>query len=165
MEEQTPSTTESKGMNPILGIIAVVAILIIGAGAMFALNNKSKNTPTPTPNQTQTVTPEATITGEKMGVTDTAKEEKTFTIEAGSFYYNPKTITVKKGTKVKIVMTSKDMMHDFNIDELNVKMPITKAGETNTVEFVADKVGKFEYYCSVGQHRQNGQVGTLTVTE
>jgi len=54
-------------------------------------------------------------------------------------------------------------MHDFVIDELNVKMPIVKNGEIGTVEFIADQVGEFEYYCSVGQHRQNGQVGKLIV--
>lgn len=90
---------------------------------------------------------------------------KTIEVEAGSFYYKPNTITVKKGEKVKIVMKSVSMMHDFNIDELGVKIPIAKDGETGTVEFTADKVGAFEYYCSVGKHRQLGQVGTLTVTE
>lgn len=86
-------------------------------------------------------------------------------IEGGSFYYKPDTITVKKGQKVQVVMKSADMMHDFVIDELNVKMPIVQSGNTGTVEFVADQVGTFEYYCSVGQHRKNGQVGTLIVTE
>jgi plastocyanin len=55
------------------------------------------------------------------------------------------------------------MVHDFNIDELNVHSPMTKNGESNTVEFTADKVGVFEFYCSVGQHRKNGQVGKITV--
>ena len=88
---------------------------------------------------------------------------KTIAIEAGSFYYNPREIRVKKGEKIKIVLTSKDMMHDFTIDELNVKSPLTKAGETSTVEFVADKNGEFEYYCSVAQHRKMGQVGKIIV--
>jgi heme/copper-type cytochrome/quinol oxidase subunit 2 len=86
-------------------------------------------------------------------------------MEAGSFYYSPNEIRVKKGETVKIVMKSVDMMHDFNIDELDVKLPITKSGETNSVEFTADTVGEFEFYCSVGQHRANGQVGTLIVEE
>lgn len=90
---------------------------------------------------------------------------KTIDIEAGSFYYKPNEITLKKGEKVKIILHSVSMMHDFNIDELNVKLPITKNGETGSVEFTADKVGTFEYYCSVGQHRKMGQVGKLVVTE
>ena len=57
------------------------------------------------------------------------------------------------------------MMHDFNIDELGVDGPVIKAGETTTIDFVADQVGEFEYYCSVVQHRANGQVGMLIVEE
>ncbi|PIV62612.1 hypothetical protein COZ39_02060 [Candidatus Roizmanbacteria bacterium CG_4_10_14_3_um_filter_33_21] len=88
---------------------------------------------------------------------------KTVEVESGSYYYKPNAITVKKDERVKIVMHSVSMMHDFNIDELNVKIPIVKNGDTSTVEFIADKVGTFEYYCSVGQHRQMGQVGKLIV--
>jgi heme/copper-type cytochrome/quinol oxidase subunit 2 len=55
------------------------------------------------------------------------------------------------------------MMHDFVIDELGVKIPVTQAGDTSVVEFVADTPGTYEYYCSVGEHRAQGQVGTLIV--
>ena len=88
---------------------------------------------------------------------------KTVEVEAGSYYYKPNIITAKKGETIKIEMKSVSMMHDFNIDELGVKMPIVKNGDTGTVEFTVDKVGTFEYYCSVGQHRQLGQVGKLIV--
>ena len=32
-----------------------------------------------------------------------------------------------------------------------------------TAEFTADKVGSFEYYCSVGSHRSMGMKGVLKV--
>ena len=38
--------------------------------------------------------------------------------------------------------------------------PMARATE---VQFIADKAGTFEYYCFVGNHRQMGMVGTLTV--
>lgn len=94
---------------------------------------------------------------------ESTQQVKEIKVEAGSFYYKPNTMTVKKGEKVRIVMNAVSMMHDFNIAELNVKMPIVKNGDTGTVEFTPDKVGTFEYYCSVGQHRANGQVGKITV--
>lgn len=84
-------------------------------------------------------------------------------VEAGSFYYKPDTITVKKGEKVRINLKAVSMMHDFNIDELGVKVPITKSGSSAFVDFTPDKTGTFEYYCSVGSHRANGQVGKITV--
>ena len=36
-------------------------------------------------------------------------------------------------------------------------------GEEQTITFVADKTGGFEFYCSVGNHRAMGMVGTLIV--
>ncbi|HCQ31398.1 TPA: hypothetical protein DIU27_03400 [Candidatus Collierbacteria bacterium] len=86
-------------------------------------------------------------------------------VEAGSFYYKPNIIRAKKGAKVKLILNSVSMQHDFNIDELGIKVPLTKSGSFSTVEFVVDKIGEFEFYCSFGEHRKNGQVGKLIVIE
>lgn len=94
----------------------------------------------------------------------TAMQPKVIDVEAGSYYYKPNTITVKAGQPVEIVMHSVSLMHDFVIDELNVKMPIVQNGNTGTVEFTPTNPGTYEYYCSVGDHRAKGMVGTLTVT-
>lgn len=163
--DKTTTETPKKGgsMGMIVGVIA--ALIIIGI-ALVMMRSKSQSTQTDQITTQQTAE-EATAVdpgtdSEAMAEDSTAQ---TFEIEAGSFYFKPNEIRVKKGDKVKIVMTSADMMHDFNIDELNVKLPITKSGETNTVEFTADTAGEFEFYCSVGQHRANGQVGTIIVEE
>jgi len=92
-------------------------------------------------------------------------EAKIVNVEAGSFYYKPNTITVKAGSTVKIAMNSVSAQHDFVIDELGVKMPIIKNGDTGTVEFKADKAGEYAFYCSVGNHRALGMEGTLVVEE
>ena len=57
------------------------------------------------------------------------------------------------------------MMHDFVIDELSVRTKIAQAGEIVGVEIVANEVGEFEFYCSVGNHRDMGMVGTLIIEE
>lgn len=145
MEENTSSK-----ISPLL-LVAVVAFIVI-LGYMFLRGG----------NQMVSQKPTTTVATDSA---DTAMDVKTITVDAGSFYFKPNEIRVKKGEKIKIVMTSKDMMHDFNIDELSVKMPITKSGTTGTVEFTANQAGTFEYYCSVGQHRANGQVGTLIVED
>lgn len=80
-----------------------------------------------------------------------------------NFRFNPDKIQVKQGAKVKVILTAMDMPHDFNLDELNVNGPVAQPGETLTVEFTAGQKGEFEYYCSVGQHRAMGMVGTLVV--
>ncbi len=87
----------------------------------------------------------------------------TFDVNGGNFYFTPTMIKVKKGDTVKIVFKNDGGMHNWVLDEFNVTMEPNKTGETATVEFVADKTGTFEFYCSVGQHRQMGMKGTLVV--
>ena len=129
------------------GIVAVISSVAFVNGNIAS----QKNSPTPTT--------EITAAGK------IDEQVKVIEIEAGSFYFKPAELTLKKGETVKIVLKSVSMMHDFVIDDLNVKLPIVKNGEVGEVEFTADKVGTFEYYCSVGSHRQMGQVGKLVVTE
>lgn len=102
---------------------------------------------------------------DSIGVDEMIVENNIVEIEAGSFYYKPSTLTLKKGEKVTLRFKAVDMMHDLNVDELALKIPVTKSGNEVSIEFTPEKVGEFEYYCSVGQHRKNGQVGKLIVTE
>lgn len=81
-----------------------------------------------------------------------------------SAHFSLPEIRVKKGDRVRVAITNTKGTHDFVIDELNVKQD-TPEGETTVVEFVADKAGSFEYYCSKYSHRLIGQKGTLVVTE
>ncbi|HBD24859.1 MAG: hypothetical protein A2566_01140 [Candidatus Zambryskibacteria bacterium RIFOXYD1_FULL_40_13] len=69
---------------------------------------------------------------------------------------------VKKGDRVKISITNTAGTHDFVLDEFGVKVE-TPLNQTVVVEFTADKVGTFEYYCSKYNHRQLGQKGNLIV--
>ncbi len=167
-EEITPIETEKKSNNMMyVGIAAVVLVLL---GGIFLMNRKSSTEEASESMGTDQMAESTlnTMTPAVEGASSSARVVTdngitTVTMEAGSFYYKPNEVKVKKGDKVKIVMNSVDMLHNFNIDELNVHLPMTKSGETNTVEFTADKVGTFQYYCSVGQHRQHGQVGNLIV--
>jgi plastocyanin len=70
---------------------------------------------------------------------------------------------VKKGDKVKITFQNSVGNHDFVLDAFNIKTAVLGSGKSETVEFTADKTGQFEYYCSVGNHRQMGMTGTLVV--
>lgn len=170
MENTSQTPQDSKQFNPLL----IVGVMVVLAGIAFASTRLMKQSqpadqaamkqvsPTTAPAVADAkVSPAENV----MAAEDTAADVKTIDIEAGSFYYKPNVITVKKGQKVKVVIRSVSMMHDFNIDELNVKSAIVKNGDTGTVEFTPEKVGTFEYYCSVGQHRANGQVGKITVEE
>ena len=78
--------------------------------------------------------------------------------------FSLKEMSVKKGDKVRLKVTNTKGVHDFVLDEYSISEE-TPAGEEIVIEFTADKVGEFTYYCSKPGHRAAGQFGTLTVTE
>ena len=90
---------------------------------------------------------------------------KEFTIASDHFSFVPNSMQVKKGDRVKITFSNPLGTHDLKIDEFNAATPKLSAGQNAVVEFIADKAGAFEYYCSVGNHRAMGMWGTLVVTE
>jgi len=90
---------------------------------------------------------------------------KEFTVVATPFKFDIAEIKVKKGDKVKVVFKNDKGTHDWVIDEFNIRTKVLEAGQTDTVEFIADKSGSFEYYCSVNNHRQMGMVGKFIVVE
>jgi heme/copper-type cytochrome/quinol oxidase subunit 2 len=162
MEENTED--QKAKFNPLYGIGIGAVIIVLGAGFFIMGHKNDTKSNNTTMSQATTTKTKPTTKNEVAGAsTKSTDEVKIVQVEAGSFYYKPNEIKVKKGQKVKIVMNSVSMMHDFNIDELNVRMPVTPKGTTGTVEFTADKAGTFEYYCSVGQHRKMGQVGKIIV--
>lgn len=79
------------------------------------------------------------------------------------FEFSVKEIRVKKGDRVRIDFTSVQGMHDWVVDEFSARTKQLTAGQSDSVEFVADKKGTFEYYCSVPTHKQAGMVGKLIV--
>lgn len=138
--------TQSSGQQNKIVLIAGVVILLALAGSTYVFLNSNKTAPT-----TQSATISAT------------KEIITFAVEGKPFAFTPSEIKVKKGDTVKIVFTNKAGFHDWALDEFNAKTKQINAGQTDEVTFTADKIGTFEYYCSVVNHRQQGMVGKLIV--
>lgn len=111
---------------------------------------------------TPTVTP-APITQTTATPAPDLKNAKTFAVAGLNFSFDMKEIKVKKGDTVQIIFKNTEGMHDWRVDEFNAATKKIKSGEQDMITFVADKSGTFEYYCSVGQHRQMGMKGSLIV--
>ncbi|MEK7560363.1 MAG: plastocyanin/azurin family copper-binding protein [Patescibacteria group bacterium] len=90
---------------------------------------------------------------------------ETFHVTAKNFSFSLAEIRVRKGSRVKINLNVAEGFHDLVLDEFNARTMRGGEGTHTSVEFVADKAGTFEYYCSVGNHRQMGMVGKLIVEE
>ncbi len=90
-------------------------------------------------------------------------EVKEFEVSGNNFAFSPTEIIVNQGDTVRINFTNSGGFHDLVIDEFNARTKQLADGAKETIEFVADKTGTFEYYCSVGKHREMGMVGNLIV--
>lgn len=147
-----------KGIGAITLIIVVVFLAAIGVGVYMYMQD---STPVITPAPSDTVTPTTVPEG-----AETPEDAVTIDVSGKNFEFTPSEITVKQGQSVTINFTSEDGgPHDFVIDEFDVATDQVSSGETSFITFVADQAGEFEYYCSVGAHREMGMVGTLTVEE
>ena len=69
-------------------------------------------------------------------------------IIAKRFKFEPKTITVLKGTPLRLLITSTDVQHGFAIEEFGIDKEI-KPNATTVVEFTPTRTGRFPFYCSV----------------
>ncbi len=140
----------------------VVALLVFGLGIWMI--TKDSASPAQTANQqtpvTETMSPtttESTDSGAMLG------EVKEITVTGQNFKFDPTEIMVKKGDKVKITFKSTSGIHDLVLPDFKVQTKQLSSGGQETVEFIADKTGTFEYYCSVGNHKAMGMVGNLIV--
>lgn len=76
-------------------------------------------------------------------------------------------IKVSKGNLIQIHLINEDRnqpsnpsKHNLNIDEFNVHIKDLDYFQSESVTFLADKTGTFDYYCSI----HPGMKGTITVT-
>ena len=142
----------------------VVLLVLVAVLVFVGFRNKKSEAPSEVRNEAQEshadIPPSMPPVQDKDEANANVKE---FTISGQNFSFNPNKLSVKKGDRVKITFKNSDGFHDFVIDEFGAATKQTKAPTTEVLEFIADKVGTFEYYCSVGSHRSMGMVGTLTV--
>ncbi len=97
------------------------------------------------------------------------------TVTYSGFYGAPtgntytSTLTVQQGAMLTVTFENNDqnaaVMHDWYLEILDVGTDAIEAGETAEVTFFVDlEPGQYVYYCSIGNHRDNGMEGILTVT-
>lgn len=89
--------------------------------------------------------------------------EHTFDIDGFNYGFSEEEIVVNEGDTVTINFTSTEGLHDWVVDEFNASTAQVGSGQSDSITFVADRAGEFEYYCSISSHRQQGMVGTLIV--
>lgn len=92
-------------------------------------------------------------------------QERTFTVEARQYAYDPPVIRVNRGDKITLKLTSDDVTHGFYLEAYDIdakiraeypyfwlRRPSQKTEEYEQVDeisFLANKAGKFRYRCSI----------------
>jgi cytochrome c oxidase subunit 2 len=71
-----------------------------------------------------------------------------FTMTARKFEFEPEIIDVRRNDIVRLTITSADIDHSFTIDAYRIQKRIPAGGNV-TLEFRADEVGRFPFYCSM----------------
>ena len=143
--------------NIVIGIIVIIVIILV---IILVGNNKVEE-------KKESVSEDQIVTdhNEKGTIKEFSLDSFVeFVDEAPEPQFSVKEITVNKGDTVKIAVNVTAGTHSFKIDEFGV-FANTPTGEITMVEFVADKAGKYIYYCNQPGHRELGHWGTITVTE
>ncbi len=165
-------------MNKNLIIVLVVVVLLLIGGYFFMSNNTSEDVVIEDSdsmmmedNQPTTFEDNSMLEDDTSGSEETMGEEDS-TVEGlaeikmvgEDFSFDPDSFTVKAGQEVTVTLTSNDMEHDFVLEDLDVQTETIEEGETGSVTFTApEEPGEYTYYCSVGDHRAMGMVGTMIV--
>lgn len=94
---------------------------------------------------------------------DGRKADRTVSILAERFTYNPSRINVKQGQLVEFVLESDDTDHGFKIPSAGIDVAIPPAGKGEVrVRFLAREKGTFEFECSracgAGHHLMRGAI-------
>lgn len=90
-------------------------------------------------------------------------ETKEFDLVGKDFRFFPDTLIVTEGDTVVINFENPDQVpHLIDLPDFNTHVGLPPGGEIS-LEFVADKVGAFDFVCSVPGHQEAGMVGKLIV--
>ncbi len=67
---------------------------------------------------------------------------------AKKYAFTPNVINVRKGERVRLIVTALDREHGFKLAAFGIDQKLMK-GVPTTIEFTADKTGTFRFSCSV----------------
>lgn len=83
-------------------------------------------------------------------------------VTAGRFRFKPNRITVGAGEDVTIVLSSRDLFHDFFVKGEG-HIVGAKAKKTKKGGLTISEPGTYKFWCTVEGHRAAGMKGTIVV--
>ncbi|KAA0966838.1 cytochrome B5 [Sporosarcina sp. ANT_H38] len=145
----------------------VLFLIIIGLAAFWKGTHPQSHIETIDP---QNVEAHEAFKPENLGISEVADGKYKVNIVASAFNYDlgkdkdgdaVKTIRVPKGSTVLFQITTKDVVHGFQIAGTNVNMMV-EPGHISRYEAVMKNTGEFTIvcneYCGIGHHQMFGTV-------
>jgi plastocyanin len=94
----------------------------------------------------------------------TGPAEETIDVGAGNFFFDPDDITAAPGI-AEISMVGEGGIHTFVFDDGAYQgFQLEVSGSETAAKKIDLKSGSYTFYCDIPGHRQQGMVGTLTVS-
>ena len=105
---------------------------------------------------------EGTGGGGDLGTETGTSSGADYELFASEFSFAPPFLVFEKAGTYSISLRNDGTLpHNFTIEGVG-KTPDVQPGETVTADLTF-KAGNFEFFCSVGDHRAQGMIGTLNV--
>lgn len=115
----------------------------------------------------QTPAPGSTEVEEKVVAPEgeeSTEEVREVAVEGDEYSFSPASISVNEGERIKLTFKNVGgVPHNITIEGLGVATRTISGGQSDTIEFTAEKGGTLSIYCSVGNHRALGMEGELKV--
>jgi plastocyanin len=121
----------------LFALAATVAVVAVGAGSSLAAHGAKKKVVKPT----------------------------TITVKASEFKFvlSKKTITKPGKVVFKVTNVGKEAHNFVILSGINKATPLIQPKKTKSLTVTFKKKGKYTYECTVGEHAEEGMLGTFTV--
>ena len=87
-----------------------------------------------------------------------------FTVNVGSYYYNPQHLEIELGQSVTWINSSG--FHDVAFTSGSISLYLDAcSGSCIIGTRTFNQLGTYHYMCSIGNHAQQGMIGSITVVE
>ena len=100
-----------------------------------------------------------------IDVTGDTSEVKEIEVGSRGLRFTVTEIRVNLGDTIRLTYVNGGGRHDWALAGYNIWTEVITGGQSDTIEFVADRAGDFEFYCGVPGHRQAGMVGRFIVVD
>jgi uncharacterized cupredoxin-like copper-binding protein len=108
----------------------------------------------------------AATTGESTSTTGQSGSAETVDVSLSDFKIDPPNPSIKAGQVTFRVKNDGATQHNLEVEGPNGETELPKnldPGQTGTLTVDLSKPGKYEWYCPVGEHRDFGMKGEVTV--